>query len=425
MEIVKQKRRARAKMGHVFVFLLFFDCFFCGTGVSYYVWYIFYHAGGKRPNPTERSARQSVNNGKDGYNNMERTYNFSPGPSMLPLPVLEKVKEQLPLYMETGMSVMEMSHRSKMYEAIIDKAEADLRELMHIPENYSVLFLHGGATLQFAAVPLNLMATGKADYIDSGSFAAGAAKEGKKYGDARVIASSKADNYTYVPDFAGKMNDDADYLHITANNTIYGTRFIELPKGKAPLVADMSSCILGQPYDMNDFGVMYAGAQKNIGPSGFAVVIVRKDMLGHALPQCPKVMDWTIETENKSMINTPNTFGIYVAGLCFEWLKKQGGVEGIYEVNKQKAVLLYDFLDNSKLFKATAQKKYRSLMNVTFVTGDADKDAAFVSYAAGKGLVNLKGHRSVGGMRASIYNAMPLDGVKALVECLKAFELGK
>lgn len=344
---------------------------------------------------------------------------------MLPLPVLEKVKEQLPLYMESGMSVMEMSHRSKMYEAIINKAEADLRDLMHIPDAYSVLFLHGGATLQFAAVPLNLMVTGKADYIDSGSFAAGAAKEGKKYGDARVIASSKADNYTYVPDFAGKLNDDADYLHITANNTIYGTRFIDLPKGKAPLVADMSSCILGQPYDINDFGVMYAGAQKNIGPSGFAVVIVRKDLLGHALPQCPKVMDWTIETENKSMINTPNTFGIYVAGLCFEWLKTQGGVEGIYDVNKQKAALLYDFLDDSKLFKPTAKKEFRSLMNVTFVTGDADRDAAFVSYAAGKGLVNLKGHRSVGGMRASIYNAMPLAGVKALVACMKDFESGK
>ena len=354
---------------------------------------------------------------------MERVFNFSPGPSMLPLPVLEKVKEQLPVFETAGMSVMEMSHRSGMYQDIINRAEASLRELMHIPDTYSVLFLHGGATLQFAAVPLNLMKTGKADYIDSGNFAHGAAQEAAKFGTVNIVASSREDNYTHIPDWHRHLNDDADYLHITANNTIYGTRFIELPKGKAPLVADVSSSILGQPYCVEDFGVLYAGAQKNIGPAGLAVLIVRKDLLGHARPECPKVMNWTLEDENGSMLNTPNTFGIYVSGLCFEWLKTQGGVEGIYEVNKQKAALLYDYLDNSRLFKPTADKAYRSLMNVTFVTGDKDKDAEFVKFAAARGLVNLKGHRSVGGMRASIYNAMPFCGVQALVDCMKAFEL--
>ncbi len=354
---------------------------------------------------------------------MERVFNFSPGPSMLPLPVLEKVKKQLPVFETAGMSVMEMSHRSGMYQDIINRAEASLRELMHIPSTYSVLFLHGGATLQFAAVPLNLMQTGKADYIDSGNFAHGAAQEAASYGDVRIVASSRADNYAYIPDWRGHLNDDADYLHITANNTIYGTRFMDLPKGKAPLVADVSSSILGEPYRVEDFGVLYAGAQKNIGPAGLAVLIVRKDLLGHARPDCPKVMNWTLEDENGSMLNTPNTFGIYVSGLCFEWLKTQGGVEGIYEVNRQKAALLYDYLDNSRLFKPTADKAFRSLMNVTFVTGDPDKDAEFVKFAAAHGLVNLKGHRSVGGMRASIYNAMPLCGVQKLVDCMKAFEL--
>lgn len=353
---------------------------------------------------------------------MERVYNFSPGPSMLPLPVLETVKKQLPVYLEIGMSVMEMSHRSAMYEEIIADAENSLRDLMHISDRYAVLFLHGGATLQFAAVPLNLMKTGKADYIDSGNFAYGAAQEAMKYGDVRIVCSSREDNYTYIPAWQGCLNADADYLHITGNNTIYGTRFIELPKGSAPLVADMSSCILSQPYDMDDFGALYAGAQKNIGPAGLAVVIVRRDLLGYARADCPKVMNWGKEAENDSMINTPNTFAIYVAGLCFKWLKEQGGVEGIYAVNQEKANMLYDYLDNSAVFHPTARKEYRSLMNVTFVTGDKDKDAAFVKFAASRGLVNLKGHRTVGGMRASIYNAMPLSGVRALVECMKAFE---
>lgn len=354
---------------------------------------------------------------------MERVYNFSPGPSALPLPVLEKVKEGLPAYMETGMSVMEMSHRSPMYQAIIDDTEARLRSLMHIPDTYAVLFLHGGATMQFASVPLNLGIKGEADYIDSGNFAHGAAGEAGKYLKVNTVASSREDHYTYIPDWKGKLSDDADYLHITTNNTIYGTHYVELPEGKAPLVADMSSNILGEAYDINQFGVVYAGAQKNIGPAGLCVLIVRKDLLGHASALCPKVLNWTTQAENGSMLNTPNTFGIYVAGLCMEWLQSQGGVEGIEKVNREKAALLYDFLDNSKLFTATAQKEYRSIMNVTFVTGDKEKDAAFVKFAAARGLVNLKGHRSVGGMRASIYNAMPLDGVKALVDALKAFEV--
>ena len=356
---------------------------------------------------------------------MERVYNFSPGPSMLPLPVLEKVKAALPVYEDTGMNVMEMSHRSPMYQAIIDSTEARLRSLMHIPDTYSVLFLHGGATMQFASVPLNLGVNGTADYIDSGNFAHGAAGEAAKYLKVNVIASSREDNYVYIPDWEGKLNDDADYLHITTNNTIYGTHYTKLPEGKAPLVADMSSNILGEVYDINKFGVVYAGAQKNIGPAGLCVLIVRKDLLGHAAANCPKVLNWTTQTDNGSMLNTPNTFAIYVAGLCMEWLQAQGGVEAIEKVNQEKAKLLYDYLDNSALFNATAQREFRSIMNVTFVTGDKEKDAAFVKFAASRGLVNLKGHRSVGGMRASIYNAMPLEGVQALVETLKAFEMNQ
>ena len=353
----------------------------------------------------------------------ERVYNFSPGPSMLPLPVLEKVKEQLPLYATTGMSVMEMSHRSNMYLDIIHDAEARFRALMHIPENYAVLFMHGGATMQFASIPMNLMVKGQADYIDSGNFAHGAAGEAAKYGKVNIVASSREDNYTYIPDWEGKLNADADYLHITTNNTIYGTHFTKLPEGPAPLVADMSSNILGEVYDVNKFGVIYAGAQKNIGPAGLCIMIIRKDLLGHAAPTCPKLLNWATQADNESMINTPNTFAIYVAGLCMEWLQQQGGVEGIEKVNQEKAALLYDYLDNSKLFKATAQKEFRSIMNVPFITGDKDKDAAFIKFAASKGLVNIKGHRSVGGMRASIYNAMPMEGVKALVAALKEFEV--
>ena len=354
---------------------------------------------------------------------MERVYNFSPGPSMLPFPVLEKIQASALTYQDTGMNVMEMSHRSPMYQAIIDDTESRLRSLMHIPDTYAVLFLHGGATMQFASVPMNLGVKGQADYIDSGNFAHGAAGEAAKYIKVNVVASSRDDNYVYIPEWEGKLNADADYLHITTNNTIYGTHYTTLPEGPAPLVADMSSNILGEVYDVNKFGVIYAGAQKNIGPAGLCVMIVRKDLLGHASPICPKVLNWATQADNGSMLNTPNTFAIYVAGLCMAWLQEQGGVEGIEKVNKEKAALLYDFLDNSALFNATAQKEFRSIMNVTFVTGDKEKDAAFVKFAAGKGLVNLKGHRSVGGMRASIYNAMPIEGVKKLVDVMKEFEL--
>ena len=354
---------------------------------------------------------------------MDRVYNFSPGPSMLALPVLEKAQKELVAYGETGMSVMEMSHRSKMYTDIYDKAVADLRDLMAIPEDYEVLFLQGGATQQFSAIPLNMMVTGKADYLDTGNFAHLAAEEAKRYGEVNIPASSREDNYTYIPDLdEANYNPDADYLHFTQNNTIYGTRFVELPKTKAPLVCDASSMILSEPMDVAKYGVIYAGAQKNIGPSGLCVLIVRKALLGKANAVCPKLLNWEVQAKAGSMYNTPNTWGIYLAGLTFEWLKGLGGVEAIEKVNVDKAALLYDFLDNSKLFKATAQPKYRSRMNVTFVTGDEEKDAAFVKAAAKEGLVNLKGHRTVGGMRASIYNAMPVEGVRKLVDFMKKFE---
>lgn len=354
---------------------------------------------------------------------MERVYNFSPGPAMLAQPVLEKAQKELLCYGSAGMSVMEMSHRSKMYTDIYDKTVADLRKLMNIPDTYDVLFLQGGATEQFSAIPLNLMVNGKADYVDSGNFAHLAAEEAKRYGMVNIAASSREDTYTYVPDMkTAQFSDDADYVHICQNNTIYGTRYIELPDVKAPLVADTSSMILSEPMDVTKYGVIYAGAQKNIGPSGLCVMVVKKELLGKANPLCPKLMNWTVQSEKGSMYNTPNTWGIYLAGLTFEWLLSSGGVEAIHKVNVEKAAMLYDFLDESKLFKATAQKEYRSLMNVTFVTGDADKDAAFVKAAAAEGLVNLKGHRSVGGMRASIYNAMPVEGVQKLVAFMKQFE---
>lgn len=355
---------------------------------------------------------------------MERVYNFSPGPSMLAEPVLEQAQKDMMCYDTSGMSVMEMSHRSKMYIDIYDRAVADLRELMAIPDDYEVLFLQGGATQQFSAVPLNLMVKGKADYMDSGNFAHLAAEEGKRYGEIHVVASSREDTYTYVPDLTNAPFDpDADYVHITSNNTIYGTRYVELPQVAPPLVTDASSMILSEVMDVKRFGVIYAGAQKNIGPSGLCVVIVRKDLLGHAMPICPKLLNWEVQAKAGSMYNTPNTWGIYVAGLTFQWLKAQGGVAAMEQRNIEKAALLYDFLDNSRLFKPTAQKKYRSRMNVTFVTGDPDKDAAFVKAATQAGLVNLKGHRTVGGMRASIYNAMPKAGVEKLVAFMKQFEM--
>ena len=353
---------------------------------------------------------------------MNRVYNFAPGPSMLATEVLEKVQKDLLCYGSTGMSVMEMSHRSKMYLEIFEKTVADFRDVMGVPEGYKVMFLQGGATAMFSAVPLNLMQGGKADYIDSGNFAHNALVEAQKYGEVNVAGSSREDNYTYIPAYT--LSPDARYVHITTNNTIYGTRYDHVPDtGDIPLVADMSSNILSEVYDVSKFGVIYAGAQKNVAPAGVVILVVREDLLGHELPITPKVMSFKKMADADSMLNTPNCFGIYVAGLTFEWLKKQGGVAAIEKVNIEKANLLYDFLDNSKLFRGTAQAKYRSRMNVTFVTGDADKDAAFVKEAAAKGLVNLKGHRIVGGMRASIYNAMPVEGVKALVEFMKEFEM--
>lgn len=353
---------------------------------------------------------------------MDRVYNFAPGPSMLPTPVLERVQKDLLCYGETGMSVMEMSHRSRMYLDIFEKTVADLRDVMGVPEGYKVMFLQGGATAMFSAVPLNLMDGGKADYIDSGNFAHNALVEAQKYGEVVVAGSSRDDGYSYIPPYA--LSPDAKYVHITTNNTIYGTRWEAIPDtGDVPLVADMSSNILSEVYDVSRFGVIYAGAQKNVAPAGVVILIAREDLLGHELPITPKVMSFKKMADADSMLNTPNCFGIYVAGLTFEWIKAQGGVAALEKVNIEKAKLLYDFLDDSALFRGTARAKDRSRMNVTFVTGDAEKDAAFVKAAAAKGLVNLKGHRIVGGMRASIYNAMPIEGVRALVDFMKDFEV--
>ena len=354
---------------------------------------------------------------------MSRVFNFAAGPAMMPEEALERAAAEMLSYKGTGMSVMEMSHRSSAYQEIFDRTVNLLRELMGIPDEYEVLLLQGGATGQFAAVPMNLLKTG-ADYVDSGNFAHGAFVEAQKYGNARVIASSREESYARVPDVdAGAIDPDADYVYITTNNTIYGTRFTRLPDcGKVPLVADMSSNILSEPYDVRDFGVIFAGAQKNIGPAGLTVVVVRKDLLGHARPDTPKIFDWAKQAQAGSMLNTPATYAIYMAGLCLEWLKKEGGVRVIYMRNQVKAKLLYDFLDESRLFRGTAARESRSLMNVTFRTPSPETDAAFVKFAAAQGLVNLKGHRLVGGMRASIYNAMPVEGVTRLVEAMKQFE---
>ncbi len=352
----------------------------------------------------------------------ERIYNFSAGPAMIAQSVLEKAASELVCYPGKGMSVMEMSHRSAMYVDVFNETKALLKELMNVPDEYDILFLQGGATLQFSAVPLNLARGGKADYVDSGNFAHLAAEEAKKFTDVHIAASSREDNYTYVPD-AFDWRPDADYAYITTNNTIYGTRYTAIPDtGNVPLVADMSSNILSEPMDVRRFGVIFAGAQKNIGPAGLCIVIVRRDLMGREPADCPKLLSWALESKNDSMLNTPNTYGIYMAKLGFEWLRDLGGVDAIYRQNVYKAGLLYNYLDESKLFTAPARPDCRSLMNVTFVTGDADTDAAFVKYAAQNGLVNLKGHRSVGGMRASIYNAMPVEGVQKLVDVMKAFE---
>jgi len=354
---------------------------------------------------------------------MNRVYNFSAGPSMLPLPVLEKAAAELVNYGDAGMSVMEMSHRSPAYEAIIQKAEADLRKLMNVPDNYKILFLQGGASTQFASVPLNLMTTGKADYVLSGQFSTKAYKEAQKYGDAKAIASSKEENFTVIPKITPDMvRPDADYVHVCYNNTIYGTKYPEIPDtGDVPLVADMSSCIISEPVDVSKFAVIYAGAQKNMAPAGLTVVIVREDLLGKARPETPSMLDWQLMAENDSMYNTPPCYAIYMAGLVYEWIENLGGLEVMKEMNEKKANLLYDYLDSQDYYTAPVAKECRSMMNVTFVTGDEALDKKFASEAAKAGLKNLKGHRSVGGMGASIYNAMPYEGVEALVAFMKDF----
>lgn len=356
---------------------------------------------------------------------MARVYNFSAGPSMLPLEVLETAANEMCDFGGTGQSVMEMSHRSKEYDAIIKETEANLREIMNIPENYEVLFLQGGASSQFAMLPLNLMnKSGKADFVVTGQWANKAYKEAARYGEAKVVASSADKTYSYIPKLnKADFTPDADYFHICMNNTIYGTRFTELPDtGDVPLVADISSCILSEPIDVSKFGVLYAGAQKNLAPAGLTIVIIRKDLIGNAKDFTPTMFNYATHAENGSMFNTPPCYTIYVAGLVLKWIKKLGGLEKIKEINEKKAKILYDFLDNSKLFKGTVHKADRSLMNVPFITGNEELDAKFVAEAKKAGFVNLKGHRSVGGMRASIYNAMPIEGVEKLVEFMANFE---
>ncbi|MBQ9955778.1 MAG: 3-phosphoserine/phosphohydroxythreonine transaminase [Eggerthellaceae bacterium] len=357
---------------------------------------------------------------------MARVYNFSAGPACLPEEVLKQAAEEMLDYQGTGMSVMEMSHRSKAFDKIIKDAEADLRELMGIPENYKVLFLQGGATQQFAAIPMNLMQNKVADYIVSGSWSKKAFKEAKLYGKANLLASSEDENFSYVPDVdAIEVSEDADYVYICQNETIYGTVYHKLPdtKGK-PLVADVSSCFLSEPINVEDYGLIYGGVQKNVGPAGCTIVIVREDLIREGvIPETPSIMRYKTQADADSLSNTPPCYAIYICGLVFKWIKAQGGLEGMKKLNEEKAALLYDFLDNSKLFKGTARKEDRSIMNVPFVTGDAELDALFVAEAKKAGIESIKGHRSVGGMRASIYNAMPMEGVKALVEFMKEFEI--
>ncbi len=357
---------------------------------------------------------------------MSRVYNFSAGPSMLPEPVLRRAAEEMLDYQGSGQSVMEMSHRSKVYEGIITEAESLLRELMQIPSNYKVLFLQGGASSQFAMVPLNLMTgSGKADYVLTGQWATKAFKEASRYGEAKAVASSKDKTFSYIPELdPDTFTKDADYFHICMNNTIYGTVYHELPQtGNVPLVADISSCVLSRPIDVSRFGLLYAGAQKNMAPAGLTVVIVRDDLIGHAQEITPTMFNYQIHADNGSMFNTPPCYTIYIAMLVLRWLKEEiGGLENMYQINLKKANMLYDFLDSSSLFHGTVVPKDRSLMNAPFVTGNEEMDAKFVKEATVAGFVNLKGHRTVGGMRASMYNAMPVEGVEKLVEFMKAFE---
>ena len=355
---------------------------------------------------------------------MERVYNFSAGPSMLPLSVLKTAAEEMVCYGNSGMSVMEMSHRSPDYEKIIADAQVLLRKVMQIPDNYKVLFLQGGASTQFAAVPLNLLCgSKKADYILSGQFSTKAYKEAQKYGDVKAVASSKDSNFSFVPVVdKSAFRPDADYVHICFNNTIYGTKFPYIPDtGDIPLVADMSSCILSEPFDVSKFGLIYAGAQKNMSCAGLTVVIVREDLLGKSREDIPTMLDYKTMADNDSMYNTPPCYAIYIAKLVYEWIESRGGLSEMKKLNEKKAKLLYDYLDSQEYYTAPVQKESRSLMNVTFVTGNADLDKKFASEASAAGLKNLKGHRSVGGMRASIYNAMPYEGVEKLVAFMKKF----
>ena len=351
---------------------------------------------------------------------MARVYNFSAGPAVLPEEVLQEAADEMLDYRGTGMSVMEMSHRSKAYDTIIKEAEADLRELMNIPDNYKVLFLQGGASQQFAMIPMNLMKNRVADYIVTGQWAKKAYQEASLYGKANKIASSEDKTFSYIPDCSDlPISEDADYVYICENNTIYGTKFKTLPntKGK-PLVADVSSCFLSEPVDVTKYGVIYGGVQKNIGPAGVVIVIIREDLITEdVLPGTPTMLRYKIHADADSLYNTPPAYGIYICGKVFKWLKKMGGLEAMKERNEKKAKILYDYLDESKLFKGTVRKEDRSLMNVPFITGNEELDAKFVKEAKEAGFENLKGHRTVGGMRASIYNAMPIEGVEKLV-CL-------
>ena len=357
---------------------------------------------------------------------MERVYNFSAGPSALPLTVLEEAGDQMTNANGCGMSVMEMSHRTKMFLDIYNEAESLLRQLMDIPENYKVLFLQGGASTQFSMVPLNLFTDSrKADYVNTGMWSKKAIAEAKRYGFINVVASSEDSTFNYIPDLDESLfSKDADYFHITMNNTIYGTRFTELPDtGSVPLVTDASSCILSEVYDVQKFGIIYAGAQKNVGPAGLTLVIIREDLIGNAMEYTPTMLNYQIHSENDSMYNTPPTFAIYIAMLVFRWLRKQGGIPEMEKLNIEKASLLYNFIDESELFHGTVVPKDRSLMNVPFLLPSEELNRKFIKEARDAGLVNLAGHRSVGGMRASIYNPMPIEGVKALVGFMKKFEL--
>ena len=356
---------------------------------------------------------------------MARVYNFSAGPAVLPEEVLKEAAEEMMDYRGCGMFVMEMSHRSKTYQTIIDEAEADLRDLIGIPDNYKVLFLQGGASQQFAMIPMNLMKNKVADYIVTGQWAKKAWQEAGKYGKANKIASSEDKTFSYIPDCSDlPISEDADYVYICENNTIYGTKFKTLPntKGKT-LVADVSSCFLSEPVDITKYGIMYGGVQKNIGPAGVVIAIIREDLITEdVLPGTPTMLQYKTHADAGSLYNTPPAYGIYICGKVFKWLKKMGGLSAIKELNEKKAAILYDFLDQSSLFKGTVRKEDRSLMNVPFITGSEELDAKFVKEAKEAGLESLKGHRSVGGMRASIYNAMPVEGVEKLVEFMKKFE---